>query len=144
LFADDDRYDFFNRQYFAGHELFLDGNSAVFVVVMRLDQPWEESARQLWYWLQFIKGRMREQPEQDSRPLVLVVGSRRDAAGADVTLQDSTEWRSKWGTAQLQSVRGLCLCVCYQCAQLSAREFLMCSCKGANSANGLPLTRTST
>jgi hypothetical protein len=101
----------FFLQYYAGHELFLDGNSAVFVLVVRLDKPQQESARQLRYWLRFIKGRMHEQPEQDSRPAVLVVGSRRDAAGTDVRLQErGKEWTSAWGSEQLRLV-SLHLCM---------------------------------
>jgi hypothetical protein len=95
----------FYLQYYAGHELFLDSSSAVFVVVVRLDKPQQESARQLRYWLRFIKGRMREQPEQDNRPVVMVVGSRRDAAGANVRLpEDGKQWASPWGTEQLRLV----------------------------------------
>jgi hypothetical protein len=92
-------------QYYAGHEIFLDGQSAVFVVVVRLDEVAEERERQLRYWLRFIKGRMMDKPARDSRPAVVVVGSKRDAAGEDVRQQDgSKEWTSAWGSDQLRLV----------------------------------------
>jgi hypothetical protein len=94
-------------QYYAGHELFLDGSSAVFVVVVRLDQPLQESAWQLRYWLRFLKGRMRGKPEDGRRPMVVVVGSHRDAAGEDVRSVEGVEgkeWTSVWGGEQLRSV----------------------------------------
>jgi hypothetical protein len=68
------------------------------VVVVRLDVDVQESARQLRYWLRFIKSRMAEKPEQGSRPTVLLVGSHRDAA------RDSEEWASAWGSEQLRLV----------------------------------------
>ena len=54
--------------------------NAVFVVVVRLDQP-EESKRHLLYWLRFIKNRMSEKPKESRRPTVILVGSCRDAVG---------------------------------------------------------------
>jgi hypothetical protein len=108
-------------QYYAGHELFLDGSGAVFVVVVRLDVDPQESARQLWHWLRFIKSRMPEKPEKESRPMVLVVGSHRDAAGVAARSQEGgNEWMSAWGNEQLRKVRlrveSVCECVCvYVC-----------------------------
>jgi hypothetical protein len=100
------------RKYNAGHEMFLDGKSAVFVVVVRLDVDLQESERQLRYWLRFIKGRMASKPEDGSRPAVMVIGSHRDAAGEDFAAQeDGAEWTSEWGSDLLQSVSRLFACV---------------------------------
>jgi hypothetical protein len=100
------RFPFF-LQYYAGHEIFLDGSNVVFVVVVRLDVGPDERARELRYWLRFIRGRMCEQPGKDSRPAVLLVGSHRDAADTDVKLVKGAggkEWTSAWGNEQLLSV----------------------------------------
>ena len=94
----------FLLQYHAGHEFFLDGGNAVFVVVCRLDQKKDEDVE---YWLRFIKGKEMtldsivfcmvvltspseyvlicsvgrmddEAPARDKRPTIILVGSGRD------------------------------------------------------------------
>jgi hypothetical protein len=92
-------------QYYAGHEFFLDGASAVFVVVVRLDEV-QDSGTKLAYWLRFIKSRLGEKPQSDeAKPTVILVGSSRDAVtDPSVARKQEEGWTSAWGTEQLAKV----------------------------------------
>jgi hypothetical protein len=98
-------------QYLSGFELFLEGNNAVFVIVVRLDEP-GDIANSVWYWLRFIKTRLQlhgtsESPlPESSRPHVVMVGSMRDMAvkACDSTRQGQERWISDRGEDILKMV----------------------------------------
>jgi hypothetical protein len=142
----------FPSQYYAGHEIFLDGKSAVFVLVVRLDEEAVERERQLRYWLRFIKGRMVDKPERASRPTVVLVGSKRDAVEASAALLvDGRTWTSAWGNKQLKIVSCLSLVLrfflSFLLPSLACARFRpltpVASSRRAISASGSPLSRTS-
>ena len=96
-------------QYYAGHEFFLDGAHAVFVIVVRLDKvedKTEDGEKQLLYWLRFIKNRLAEKPADSStRPSVILLGSSRDMVKTSaIARQENGRWRSDWGERQLAKV----------------------------------------
>jgi hypothetical protein len=103
-------------QYYAGHEFFLDGTNAIFIVVVRLDKT-QDSGTKLAFWLRFIKNRMGEKPQSDeAKPTVILVGSSRDAVtDPSVARKQEDGWNSAWGTDQLAKVvsRSIAVAVTY-------------------------------
>jgi GTPase SAR1 family protein len=92
-------------QYYAGHEFFLDGANAVFVVVVRLDEV-PDSGTKLAHWLRFIKSRLGKKPQSDdAKPTVILIGSSRDAVtDPSIARKQKEGWTSAWGQEQLAKV----------------------------------------